>query len=75
MQSAHLGDNLVPRTKIKMIGVVEYEVEPQLFQIMRIDPLDGPQRPDRHKGRRLNQTMGRAEPSRPRTRMPICLPD
>ena len=42
MQPAHFSHNLVPRPHIQVIGVVEYQTNTQLLQVLRLNPFDRP---------------------------------
>ena len=58
--------HLYARPQIQVIGVVQQNLDAQLFQHVLRDGLHRPQRADRHKHRRLHLAMRREEAPRPR---------
>jgi hypothetical protein len=61
MQSTHFSDDLMPRSQIEVIGVVQHETKAKLLQVYGIDPLHGPQCSDWHESWGVDLAMGRAE--------------
>ena len=61
MQPAELGDHVVARAEVQVVGVAENDLRADGAQLVRVEALDRALRPDRHECRRLHVAVGGTE--------------
>lgn len=66
MQPAKLPDPLVPRTKIKVVGIAQKNFDAEFFQRLLRQSLDRARRAHGHKGRCVHHSVRRVQPAQPR---------
>ena len=61
MQPAELGDHVVARAEVQVVGVAEDDLRADRAQLVRVEALDRSLRPDRHERGRPHVAVGGAE--------------
>ena len=66
MQSSHPVYRLIPRPKIKVISIAEYNLGPRCFEHLLSQGLDGALSAYKHEGRRIKSAVSSEHASRAR---------
>src|SRR5271156_340665 len=66
MQPAHLADQFMPGTQIKMVGIRKQNLYAEVFQVPLRLPLHRSRRAHRHERRRINHSVRSTQPSQTR---------
>ncbi len=67
MQAAHLADQFVAGTQIKMVGIRKQDLHAEVFEILLGLSFYRRGRAHRHESRRINHAVRSGEPPEPRT--------
>ncbi len=61
VQAAELGDDVLAGAEVEVVGVAEQDLRAERAQLLRVDRLHRPLRPDRHERRRAHLAVRGAE--------------